>query len=142
MNKEAKELIEEVLQFFLTYRKKILKSFFESAKIEKIDISKLDEKFINFEKIEDKITLKTTLEAISNMISSFSENIETKGGFGALEFAINKYKKEEYKEQYIKEKTQYISKIKNFRKKTLLDENTKEIFNMLEFYLDSNSAIE
>ena len=123
MNKEEKKLVEEVLMLFSRYEKRALRAFFRSAENEKIDISEIDEKF---EKIAEKSRRKKRL---LNDI----KNLYVKQ-FRFLKKILKLDAKE--KETYRRERLRLILEIENFRGLRKFDENTSEIFNMLEFYLE------
>ena len=123
MNKEEKNLVEEVLMLFSRYEKRALRAFFRSAENEKIDISEIDEKF---EKIDEKSRRK---KGLLNDI----KNLYVKQ-FRFLKKILKLDAKE--KEIYRRERLRLILKIENLRGLRKFDENTSEIFNMLEFYLE------
>lgn len=123
MNKEEKKLVEEVLTLFSRYEKRALRAFFRSAENEKIDISEIDEKF---EKIAKKSQRK---KGLLNDI----KNLYVKQ-FRFLKKILKLDAKE--KETYRRERLRLILEIENFRGLRKFDENTSEIFNMLEFYLE------
>ncbi len=123
MNKEEKKLVEEVLTLFSRYEKRALRAFFRSAENEKIDISEIDEKF---EKIVEKSRRK---KGLLNDI----KNLYVKQ-FRFLKKILKLDAKE--KETYRRERLRLILEIENFRGLRKFDENTSEIFNMLEFYLE------
>ena len=123
MNKEEKKLVEEVLMLFSRYEKRALRAFFRSAENEKIDISEIDEKF---EKIAEKSQRK---KGLLNDI----KNLYVKQ-FRFLKKILKLDTKE--KETYRRERLRLILEIENFKGLRKFDENTSEIFNMLEFYLE------
>lgn len=123
LNKEEKKLVEEVLTLFSRYEKRALRAFFRSAENEKIDISEIDEKF---EKIVEKSRRK---KGLLNDI----KNLYVKQ-FRFLKKILKLDAKE--KETYRRERLRLILEIENFRGLRKFDENTSEIFNMLEFYLE------
>ena len=123
MNKEEKNLVEEVLMLFSRYEKRALRAFFRSAENEKIDVSEIDEKL---EKIAEKSRRK---KGLLNDI----KNLYVKQ-FRFLKKILKLDAKE--KEIYRRERLRLILKIENLRGLRKFDENTSEIFNMLEFYLE------
>ena len=123
LNKEEKNLVEEVLMLFSRYEKRALRAFFRSAENEKIDVSELDEKC---EKIAEKSRRK---KGLLNDI----KNLYVKQ-FRFLKKILKLDAKE--KEIYRRERLRLILQIENLRGLRKFDENTSEIFNMLEFYLE------
>lgn len=123
MNKEEKNLVEEVLMLFSRYEKRALRAFFRSAENEKIDVSEIDEKL---EKIAEKSRRK---KGLLNDIKNFYVK-----QFRFLKKILKLDAKE--KEIYRRERLRLILKIENLRGLRKFDENTSEIFNMLEFYLE------
>lgn len=123
LNKEEKNLVEEVLMLFSRYEKRALRAFFRSAENEKIDVSEIDEKL---EKIAEKSRRK---KGLLNDI----KNLYVKQ-FRFLKKILKLDAKE--KEIYRRERLRLILKIENLRGLRKFDENTSEIFNMLEFYLE------
>ena len=106
---------------FSRYEKRALRAFFRSAENEKIDISEIDEKF---EKIAEKSRRKKgLLNDIKNLyVKQFR--------------FLKKILKLDAKETYRRERLRLILQIENLRGLRKFDENTSEIFNMLEFYLE------
>lgn len=123
LNKEEKNLVEEVLMLFSRYEKRALRAFFRSAENEKIDVSEIDEKL---EKIAEKSRRK---KGLLNDIKNFYVK-----QFRFLKKILKLDAKE--KEIYRRERLRLILKIENLRGLRKFDENTSEIFNMLEFYLE------
>ena len=108
---------------FSRYEKRALRAFFRSAENEKIDVSEIDEKF---EKIAEKSRRK---KGLLNDI----KNLYVKQ-FRFLKKILKLDTKE--KEIYRRERLRLILEIENFKGLRKFDENTSEIFNMLEFYLE------
>ena len=108
---------------FSRYEKRALRAFFRSAENEKIDVSEIDEKL---EKIAEKSRRK---KGLLNDI----KNLYVKQ-FRFLKKILKLDAKE--KEIYRRERLRLILKIENLRGLRKFDENTSEIFNMLEFYLE------
>ena len=108
---------------FSRYEKRALRAFFRSAENEKIDVSEIDEKL---EKIAEKSRRK---KGLLNDIKNFYVK-----QFRFLKKILKLDAKE--KEIYRRERLRLILKIENLRGLRKFDENTSEIFNMLEFYLE------